>query len=112
MAWLRSSTAHSGGAGGITGCVYFDVLPDGPPAETQAQFALGNWGSPEAVPALAIALNDEEPLVRGHAARALGRIGTKAARQGLRGSEEAEEDAWVREAICAALTAARERPVV
>jgi hypothetical protein len=36
--------------------------------------ALGNWGSPQAVPALARALNDEEPLVRGHAAWALGRI--------------------------------------
>ena len=61
--------------------------------------ALGNWGSPEAVPALAVALNDEEPLIRGHAAWALGRIGTEAARQALRGREEVEEDAWVREEI-------------
>ncbi len=30
--------------------------------------ALGNRGSPEAIPALVVALNDEEPLVRGHAA--------------------------------------------
>jgi epoxyqueuosine reductase len=65
--------------------------------------ALGNWGSPEAVPALARALNDEEPLVRGHAAWALGRIGTEAARQALRGREEVEADAWVREEIEAAL---------
>ena len=65
--------------------------------------ALGNWGSPEAVPALAVALNDEEPLVRGHAAWALGRIGTAAARQALRGRAEVEEDAWVREEIAAAL---------
>jgi epoxyqueuosine reductase len=65
--------------------------------------ALGNWRAPEAVPALAVALNDEEPLVRGHAAWALGRIGTEAARQALRGREEAEEDAWVREEIAAAL---------
>jgi len=65
--------------------------------------ALGNWGSPEANPALAIALSDEEPLVRGHAAWALGRIDTEAARQALRGREEAEEDAWVREEIAAAL---------
>jgi HEAT repeats len=65
--------------------------------------ALGNWGAPEAVPALAVALNDEEALVRGHAAWALGRIGTEAARQALRGREEAEEDAWVREEIAAAL---------
>jgi epoxyqueuosine reductase len=65
--------------------------------------ALGNWGSPEAVPALAVALNDEEALVRGHAAWALGRIGTEAARQALRGREEVEEDASVREEIAAAL---------
>ncbi|HEX2210366.1 MAG TPA: HEAT repeat domain-containing protein, partial [Longimicrobium sp.] len=65
--------------------------------------ALGNWGAPEAVPALAVALNDEEPLVRGHAAWALGRIGTEAARQALRGREEVEGDAWVREEIESAL---------
>jgi epoxyqueuosine reductase len=50
-----------------------------------------------------VALNDEEPLIRGHAAWALGRIGTEAARQALRGREEGEEDAWVREEIAAAL---------
>jgi epoxyqueuosine reductase len=64
--------------------------------------ALGNWGAPEAVPALAAALNDEELLVRGHAAWALGRIGTESARAALRGREEVEEDAWVREEIGAA----------
>lgn len=36
--------------------------------------ALGNWGSPEAVPALTRALADPEPLVRGHAAWAVGSI--------------------------------------
>lgn len=36
--------------------------------------ALGNWGSREAVPILARALDDPEPLVRGHAAWALGEI--------------------------------------
>jgi epoxyqueuosine reductase len=30
--------------------------------------ALGNWGSPEAVPVLIAALSDAEPLVRAHAA--------------------------------------------
>jgi epoxyqueuosine reductase len=64
--------------------------------------ALGNWGSPEAVPALAAAPSDEEALIRGHAAWALGRIGTEAARQALQGREEVEEDAWVREEITAA----------
>lgn len=34
--------------------------------------ALGNWGSPAAVPALSRALDDPEPLIREHAAWALG----------------------------------------
>jgi epoxyqueuosine reductase len=68
--------------------------------------ALGNWGAPEAVPALAVALNDEEPLVRGHAAWALGRIGTEAARQALRGNGEVEADGWVREEITLAIESA------
>ncbi|HEX6042034.1 HEAT repeat domain-containing protein [Longimicrobium sp.] len=63
----------------------------------------GNWGASDAVPALAVALNDEEPLVRGRAAWALGRIGTEAARQALSGRAEAEDDACVREEIAAAL---------
>ena len=37
--------------------------------------ALGNIGDPVAIPALTGALEDAEPLVRGHAAWALGRIG-------------------------------------
>jgi len=41
--------------------------------------ALGNWGSPEAIPVLTRALGDPEPLVRGHAAWALGRVGGAAA---------------------------------
>ncbi|HKP74543.1 MAG TPA: tRNA epoxyqueuosine(34) reductase QueG [Longimicrobiaceae bacterium] len=61
--------------------------------------ALGNWGAPEAAPALAAALHDEEPLVRGHAAWALGRIGTAAARDALCRRLGAESDAWVREEI-------------
>ena len=36
--------------------------------------ALGNWAEPDAVPALARALHDPEPLARGHAAWALGQI--------------------------------------
>ncbi len=65
--------------------------------------ALGNWGSPEAVPVLAESLSDAEPLVRGHAAWALGRIGTEGAMQALLGRAEVEEDAWVREEIETAL---------
>ena len=72
------------------------------PDQRNVAVALGNWGSPDTVPALAIALNDEEALIRGHAAWALGRIGTEAARQALSGRAEVEEDAWVREEIAAA----------
>jgi epoxyqueuosine reductase len=65
--------------------------------------ALGNWGSPEAVPVLADALSDQEPLIRGHAAWALGRIGGDDAITALRGRGEVEEDGWVREEIEVAL---------
>ncbi len=57
--------------------------------------ALGNWGSVEAVPALASALSDEEPLVRGHAAWALGRIPDQRAVDALRERLALEGDEWV-----------------
>jgi epoxyqueuosine reductase len=65
--------------------------------------ALGNWGDEEAVPALADALNDAEPLVRRHAAWALGRIGTPAARRALEASLPFESDPDVREEIAQSL---------
>ncbi|HEX6939212.1 MAG TPA: HEAT repeat domain-containing protein, partial [Longimicrobiales bacterium] len=64
---------------------------------------LGNWGAPEAVPVLARALSDADPLVRGHAAWALGRIATPEARDALLGRLEAEPDAAVREELRLAL---------
>ena len=45
--------------------------------------ALGNIGDPVAVPALGVTLRDGEPIVRGHAAWALGRIGGSEARTAL-----------------------------
>jgi epoxyqueuosine reductase len=45
--------------------------------------ALGNLGSVESIPALVRALSDPDTLVRGHAAWALGRIGTDKARAAL-----------------------------
>ena len=56
-----------------------------------AAVALGNRGTAADIPALTAALSDAEPLVRGHAAWALGRIGGPAARRALseaRGSED------------------------
>jgi epoxyqueuosine reductase len=65
--------------------------------------ALGNWGAAEAEPALTRALDDEEPLVRGHAAWALGRVGTEGARAALARRLAIERDDWVREELEAAL---------
>jgi epoxyqueuosine reductase len=65
--------------------------------------ALGNRGSKEAEPVLLRALEDVEALVRGHAAWALGRIGSGAAAAALRAREGTEEDAWVRSEIAEAL---------
>lgn len=45
--------------------------------------AVGNWGSPTAVPALKRALINDEPMIRGHAAWALGQIGGKNATMAL-----------------------------
>jgi len=65
--------------------------------------ALGNWGDPAAVDALARALDDHEPLIRGHAAWALGRIGGPDARTALERRLSAEDDPWVRQEAEAAL---------
>jgi len=65
--------------------------------------ALGNWGAPEAVPVLAAALSDSEPLVRGHAAWALGRVRTAEAREALLSALERERDPFVREELDLAL---------
>jgi epoxyqueuosine reductase len=69
-----------------------------------AAVALGNALDRSTVPALAAALeNDPHPLVRGHAAWALGRIGSPAAIATLAGRREREADEGVREEIAAAL---------
>lgn len=61
--------------------------------------ALGNTRNPDAVAPLALALSDPEPLVRGHAAWALGRIATLGARQALERRLGLEQDAQVLEEI-------------
>jgi epoxyqueuosine reductase len=69
--------------------------------------ALGNAKDPSAVPALMDALHDAEPLVRAHAAWALGQIGTAEARRALEEAMTTETDREVREEIEEAL---REQP--
>ncbi len=64
---------------------------------------LGNTGNPAAVPALAAALDDAEPLVRGHAAWALGAIGGRAARTTLEHRRGGDPEAAVNEEIELAL---------
>lgn len=70
--------------------------------------ALGNLADPEAVPALRQALQDPEPLVRGHAAWALGRIGTSQARAALEAALPVEDDPEVQAELRRALAAHRE----
>jgi epoxyqueuosine reductase len=70
-----------------------------------AAVVLGNVGWEDDVPALAAALSDVEPLVRVHAAWALGRIGSAAAAATLRARLSAEEDAAVRAELAASLDA-------
>jgi epoxyqueuosine reductase len=61
--------------------------------------ALGNSGDRRAVPALIDALATAAPLVRGHAAWALGRLGGPEAAAALRDALPREADEWVREEI-------------
>jgi epoxyqueuosine reductase len=65
--------------------------------------ALGNWGDPSALPALGRGLNDDDALIRGHSAWALGRIGTAAARDMLKARSRLESDQWVLDEIGLAL---------
>jgi epoxyqueuosine reductase len=71
---------------------------------------MGNAGDPEAMPALANALSgDPEPLVRGHAAWALGRLGGAGAGDALRAALESEADAQVRTEMQRALDSLEKR---
>jgi epoxyqueuosine reductase len=66
--------------------------------------ALGNGRDPVAVPALARALHDPEPLVRGHAAWALGRIATRPAQEALTGAVDRETEDGVQQELRQALS--------
>jgi epoxyqueuosine reductase len=67
--------------------------------------ALGNLRDPRAIPALQAALGDPEPLIRSHAAWALGRIGGSGVRQALDEALKTEREAAVRAEISAAAAA-------
>ena len=61
--------------------------------------AAGNAGDPILVPALVTLLDDAAPLIRGHAAWALGRIGGADAVRALARALTVEGDPWVRAEI-------------
>ena len=70
--------------------------------------SLGNSGDARAVPPLIDALQDEEALVRGHAAWGLGQLGGAAAYAALRARLAEEQDADVRAEIELALGSAHD----
>ena len=67
--------------------------------------ALGNLKRPEAEPALIRALDDDEPLVRGHAAWALGQIGLRSAIEALQRRLRVESEREVKDEINGAIGA-------
>jgi epoxyqueuosine reductase len=73
--------------------------------------ALGNVADRGSVAVLAGALGDPAPLVRGHAAWALGRLGGRAARAALTRALSREADAWVRDECELALQGCAPRAV-
>ena len=66
--------------------------------------ALGNIGDRAAVPALSAALVSDDPIVRAHAAWALGRIGGATAKTALKSALAAERDPSARDEISEALS--------
>jgi len=81
--------------------------------QRNAAVALGNVGGPESLPALVEAMrSDEHPIVRGHAAWGIGRMGQRLnledqARQALQAALALEHDETVREEIALALATLR-----
>ena len=65
--------------------------------------ALGNWGDPKVVDALALVLTDHEPIARAHGAWALGQIrlkhGVQSVGEMLTTMLEREDVPWVEEEI-------------
>ncbi|HVN63820.1 MAG TPA: HEAT repeat domain-containing protein, partial [Candidatus Binataceae bacterium] len=73
-----------------------------------AAVALGNSGNPAAVPTLVQSMESEsDPLIRSHAAWALGQIGTAGARRALDRARRRDPDRSVRDEAKAALQTMR-----
>lgn len=72
--------------------------------------ALGNIGDPAAVPALGDALMDPDPIIRGHAAWALGMIGGREAFEIIEAALDREKEPTVVEEVGSALREIAARP--
>lgn len=92
--WTRGSAMRRAGYAGL---------------KRNVAVALGNWADEVAVPVLVAALSDPEPLVRGHAAWALGEGPSTSASAALARRLSVEEDAWVRDELELALARSTER---
>ena len=79
--------------------------------QKNACVALGNQRDESGVAALGTALKTADPLVRGHAAWALGQIATSEAIDALEQALASESDPYVQEETGAALLVARNREV-
>jgi epoxyqueuosine reductase len=77
-----------------------------------AAIVLGNQRAVSALSALCRGLDDPEPLVRGAAAWALGRLSTPEAEAALRRRAAVENDPMVREELAAALADAAAKPAL
>jgi epoxyqueuosine reductase len=88
--WTRGSAIRRAGYAGL---------------KRNVAVALGNWGAEEAVAVLVEALMDAEPLVRAHAAWALGRVGSAEARSALSSRASVETHESVLEELSAAMDA-------
>jgi epoxyqueuosine reductase len=72
-----------------------------------AAIALGNHGDPRSVPCLSRAMEDGEPLIRGAAAWALGKIGTQEAIATLKKHIQTEQDPMVQDELNTAILSTR-----
>jgi epoxyqueuosine reductase len=71
--------------------------------QRNALIALGNWGDQDLVPEIQALLQDQRPVIRGHAAWALGQLGGKQARRVLEKAKAMEADLKVQAEIAQAL---------
>ena len=72
-----------------------------------AAIALGNHGDPRSVPCLSRAMEDREPLIRGAAAWALGKIGSQEAIATLKKHIQTEQDPMVQDELNTAILSTR-----